>query len=312
MRALYDRIVLAAGTQHTVLVRGESGTGKELVARAIHYASARRDRPLFTINCTSLSHSLIESELFGHRHGSFTGATEDRKGVFEEAHGSTLFLDEIGDMPVETQPKFLRAIELKEFKRIGENMPRTSDVRIVAATNQNLLALVEEGHFREDLFARLEVITLNLPPLRERPEDIPILVEHFMGTLFPPGAESARPRVTEAALHKLMEYHWPRNVRELEHVLTQSSLFSTDGVLDAEHIQLAPGTKPKAGGDWFETYVAGLSLREAREKLEHDLVRRALRESGGNMTRAAEILGMQRPNLYRKMHELGIEPESTA
>jgi len=312
MRALYDRIVLAAGTHHTVMVRGESGTGKELVARAIHYASARRDRPLFTINCTSLSHSLIESELFGHRHGSFTGATEDRKGVFEEAHGSTLFLDEIGDMPLETQPKFLRAIELKEFKRIGENMARTSDVRIVAATNQNLLALVEEGRFRDDLYARLEVITLILPPLRERPEDIPLLVEHFMGTLFPAGGERDRPRITEAALRRLMEYSWPRNVRELEHVLTQASLFSTDGVLDAEHIQLAPAAKPKGSGDWFESYVQGVSLREAREKLEHDLVRRALRESGGNMTRAAEMLGMQRPNLYRKMHELGIEPESNS
>ena len=143
MRAVFDRIVLAAGTNHTVLVRGESGTGKELVARAIHYASTRHNRPLFTINCTSLSQSLIESELFGHRHGSFTGATEDRRGIFEEANGSTLFLDEIGDMPLETQPKLLRAIELKEYKRIGENVARTSDVRIVAATNQNLLAAVE-------------------------------------------------------------------------------------------------------------------------------------------------------------------------
>ena len=309
MRALFDRIVLAAGTHHTVLVRGESGTGKELVARAIHYTSARRDRPLFTINCTSLSHSLIESELFGHRHGSFTGATEDRKGVFEEANGSTLFLDEIGDMPPETQPKFLRAVELKEFKRIGENMPRTSDVRIVAATNQNLLALVKEGRFREDLYARLEVITLILPPLRERIEDIPLLVDHFLAKLFPAG-ERAGPRVTEAALNKLMKYSWPRNVRELEHALTQATLFSTDGVLDAGHIQLEPAGKSQATGDWFDSYVHGISLREAREKLERDLVRRALRESAGNMTRAAETLGMQRPNLYRKMHELGIEPES--
>jgi DNA-binding NtrC family response regulator len=289
-------------------VRGESGTGKELVARAIHYNSARRERPLFTINCTSLSHSLIESELFGHRHGSFTGATEDRKGLFEEANGSTLFLDEIGDMPLETQPKLLRAIELKEFKRIGENSPRTSDVRIVAATNQNLLSAVEEGRFREDLYARLEVVTIVLPPLRERKEDIPVLVEHFLDKLYP---EGRRPRVSELALARLQEHSWPRNVRELENVLTQASLFATEGVLEADHLQLA-AAKPSQSGDWFESYVQGLSMREARDKIERDLVRRALRDAAGNMTHAAERLGMQRPNLYRKMRELGIDPESTA
>jgi DNA-binding NtrC family response regulator len=304
MRALFDRLVLAAGTNHTILVRGESGTGKELVARAIHYNSARRNRPMFTINCTSLSQSLIESELFGHRHGSFTGATEDRRGVFEEANGSTLFLDEIGDMPLETQPKLLRAIELKEYKRIGENVGRTSDVRIVAATNQNLLAAVEEGRFREDLYARLDVVTLVLPPLRERPGDIPLLVEHFLSKLYPNGD---RPRVTEAAIAKLQQHSWPRNVRELENVLVQASLFARDGVLDADHVTIAaPGTG--AGGDWLERYAHGLSLREARDKLERDMVRRALRDAAGNMTHAAERLGMQRPNLYRKMRELGLEP----
>ncbi len=308
MRAVFDRIVLAAGTNHTVLVRGESGTGKELVARAIHYASARRDRPLFTINCTSLSHALIESELFGHKHGSFTGATEDRRGIFEEANGSTLFLDEIGDMPLDTQPKLLRAIELREYKRIGENLARTTDVRIVAATNQNLLSAVEEGRFREDLFARLDVITIALPPLRERKEDIPILVEHCLQKLYPDGG---KPRVTEAALAKLMEHSWPRNVRELENVLTQASLFARDGVLDSTHLQLNAPAAASKGGDWLDHYVHGLALREARDKLERDMVRKALRDAGGNMTHAAERLGMQRPNLYRKMRELGIDPDST-
>jgi DNA-binding NtrC family response regulator len=309
MRALFDRIVLCANTNLTVLVRGESGTGKELVARAIHYSSPRRERPMFTINCTSLSHALIESELFGHRHGSFTGASEDRKGLFEEANGSTLFLDEIGDMPLETQPKLLRAIELKEFKRIGENTAHTSDVRIVAATNQNLLGLVEEGRFREDLYARLEVVTLVLPPLRERLEDIPLLVEHFLHKLFEEGHPGC-PRITEDALRKLQAYSWPRNVRELESVLTQACLFSQDGVLDADHIQLTPTAPGRAVGEWLDAYAHGLSLREAREKLERDLVRRALRDARGNMTRAAEALGMQRPNLYRKLRELGIEPEA--
>jgi len=304
MRNVFDRIVLAAGTNHTVLVRGESGTGKELVARAIHYNSTRRNRPLFTINCTSLSQSLIESELFGHRHGSFTGATEDRRGIFEEANGSTLFLDEIGDMPLETQPKLLRAIELKEYKRIGENVARTSDVRIVAATNQNLLAAVDEGRFREDLYARLDVVTIVLPPLRERPGDIPLLVEHFLAKLYPNGD---RPRVTEAALAKLKQHTWPRNVRELENVLVQASLFAREGVLDADHITLSTPSQ-LGGGDVIERYTHGLSLREARDKLERDLVRKALRDAAGNMTHAAERLGMQRPNLYRKMRELGLEP----
>jgi len=307
MRQLFDRIVLAASTNHTVLIRGESGTGKELVARAIHYNSTRRGRPLFTINCTSLSHSLIESELFGHRHGSFTGANEDRKGIFEEANGSTLFLDEIGDMPLETQPKLLRAIELKEYKRIGENVSRTSDVRIVVATNQNLLALVEEGRFREDLYARLDVLTILLPPLRERPEDVPLLVEHFLQKLYP---ENNRPRVTEAALAKLQSYSWPRNVRELENVLTQASLFATDGLLDAEHLRLEAAASASKTGDWLGAYAHGLTLREARDKIERDLVLRALRDANGNMTHAAERLGIQRPNLYRKMKELGIEPEA--
>jgi DNA-binding NtrC family response regulator len=309
MRQLFDRIVLAASTNHTVLIRGESGTGKELVARAIHYNSSRRERPLFTINCTSLSHSLIESELFGHRHGSFTGASEDRKGVFEEANGSTLFLDEIGDMPLETQPKLLRAIELKEYKRIGENVSRTSDVRIVVATNQNLLGLVDEGRFREDLYARLDVLAIVLPPLRERREDIPLLVEHFLSRLY---SDGPAPRVTEAALAKLQEHSWPRNVRELENVLTQASLFATNEMLDAEHIQLASAAAASKTGDWLGAYSQGLSLREVRDKLERDLVKRALRESNGNMTHAAERLGMQRPNLYRKMRELGIEPESSS
>ena len=310
MRALFDRIARVAGTNHTVLVRGESGTGKELVARAIHYSSPRRQRPLFTINCTSLSHSLIESELFGHRHGSFTGASEDRKGVFDEANGSTLFLDEIGDMPLETQPKLLRAIELKEFKRIGENVARTSDVRIVAASNQDLLALVDEGRFREDLYARLEVLTLVLPPLRERREDIPLLVEHFLDKLCK-GEGGGRPQLTEAALAKLVNYSWPRNVRELEHVLTEACLFASGEVIDADRIQVAQSGPARAVGDWLGAYTHGLTLREAREKLERDLVRTALRQAQGNMTRAAEILGMQRPNLYRKMRECGIEPESS-
>ena len=307
MRELFDRIGIVAHTNHTVLVRGESGTGKELVARAIHYNSPRRDRPLFTINCTALSHQLIESELFGHRKGSFTGATEDRKGVFEEAHGSTLFLDEIGDLPLETQPKLLRAIEQKEFKRIGENVARNSNVRIVAATNHDLLALVEEGHFREDLYARLEVITLTLPPLRERREDIPLLAKHFLNKLCAE-EEHPCPKLSEAALVKLQEYTWPRNVRELENMLTQALIFCSGPEILPEHLKMAPVPSQAAGEEWLVQYAQNLSLREAKEKMERDLVKRALRESGGNISRAAEMLGMQRPNLYRKMREFGLHP----
>ena len=305
MQELGNRIALAAATNHTVLVRGESGTGKELVARAIHYNSPRRDRPMFTINCTALSHQLIESELFGHRRGSFTGATEDRKGLLEEAHGSTLFLDEIGDLPIETQPKLLRAIELKEFKRIGENVARNSDVRIVAATNHDLLALVEDGRFREDLYARLEVVTLTLPPLRERREDIPLLVEHFMRKLAKENGRNV-PRLTAEALARLQAYSWPRNVRELENVLTQAVLFCGGSEILPQHLPLGAGTPEAKTREWLEAYTQGLSLRESKEKLERDLLQRALTASGGNITRAAEQLGMQRPNLYRKMREFGL------
>jgi DNA-binding NtrC family response regulator len=309
MRELFDRIALVAPTNHTVLVRGESGTGKELVARAIHYNSKRRDRPLFTINCTALSEQLIESELFGHRKGSFTGASEDRKGVFEEAHGSTLFLDEIGDLPMETQPKMLRAIEQKEYKRVGENTARQSNVRIVAATNHDLLSLVEEGRFREDLYARLEVITLTLPPLRERREDIPLLVQHFVRKL---GEQEERecPNPSEEALIKLQEYAWPRNVRELENVLTQALLFCDGPELKPEQIQLASSSSHAAVREWLESYTQNLTLRESKEKLERDLVKRALAASEGNISRAAEKLGMQRPNLYRKMREFGLRPNT--
>jgi DNA-binding NtrC family response regulator len=306
MQDLFNRIALVAATHHTVLIRGESGTGKELVARAIHYNSDRRDRALFTINCTALSSQLIESELFGHRRGSFTGATEDRKGLFEEAAGSTIFLDEIGDLPLETQPKLLRAIELKEYKRVGENASRTADVRVVAATNRDLLELVEEGSFREDLYARLEVITLTLPPLRERKEDIPLLVQHFVQKVC---AHEKRqpPVVSEQALALLKEYPWPRNVRELENVLTQAILFNGDGTLEPQHLQLSGAGAQQGMRDWLTSYTEGLSLRESKEKLERDLVQRALDASKGNISRAAEALGMQRPNLYRKLREFGLE-----
>jgi DNA-binding NtrC family response regulator len=310
MQELFDRIVQAAPKNHTVLVRGESGTGKELVARAIHYNSSRRERPLYTINCTALSHQLIESELFGHKRGSFTGATEDRKGLFEEAHGSTLFLDEIGDLPLETQPKLLRAIEQKEFKRVGENAARHTNVRIVAATNHDLLALVEEGRFREDLYARLEVITLTLPPLRERREDIPLLVQHFLKKLCEEEDKRPCPKLTEAALEKLQEYSWPRNVRELENVMTQALLFCDRNTLGPGHIRLEGSRSHAANREWLESYTHDLTLRESKEKLERDLVQRALSESGGNISRAAEKLGMQRPNLYRKMREFGLRPET--
>jgi DNA-binding NtrC family response regulator len=310
MRELFERIAMVAPTNHTVMVRGESGTGKELVARAVHYNSPRRGRTPFTVNCTALSHQLIESELFGHRKGSFTGATEDRKGLFEEAHGSTLFLDEIGDLPLETQPKLLRAIEQKEYKRVGENTPRYSDVRIVAATNHDLLALVDEGQFREDLYARLEVITLVLPPLRERREDIPLLVQHFMKKLCQDLGRDC-PKISEEAVKRLQEHSWPRNVRELENVLTQALLFCQGDTLRPEHLQLSATSAAIAAEEWLLQYTGGLSLREAKERLERDLVKRALADSGGNISRAAEKLGMQRPNLYRKMREFGLrgDPE---
>ena len=231
-RELLDRIRLVAGTSATVLITGETGTGKELVARAIHNLSPRRDRPLVKVNCAAISAGLVESELFGHVKGAFTGATERRVGRFEHAHGGTLFLDEITELPLESQSKLLRVLQEQEFEPVGSNRTVKVDVRVLAATNRNLAEAVREGRFRMDLYYRLLVIPVDVPPLRERREDIPALAAHFVARLARQFGRRVK-RISEATMRQLMAYDWPGNVRELENFLARAVVLSPGEVLDA-------------------------------------------------------------------------------
>src|SRR5713101_1968779 len=310
MRRLFETIDKIADTDVTVLIRGGSGTGKELVANALHYRSPRRTKPLVKMNCAALSQELVESELFGHEKGAFTGAIARREGKFEAADGGTLFLDEVGDMPLETQAKLLRAIQEKEFERVGGNAPIRVDVRLLAATNQDLEAAVRTGRFREDLYYRLRVVELVIPSLAERPEDIPLLVEHFRKEAAQRFARDPK-ALTDEALRACVTHEWRGNVRELRSAVEQALL-------------LAPG--PEIGpADLFgrpavsETASPGAlpaSFREAKERMvegfERDFLRQALRRHGGNITKAAEEVGMHRQNLQQKMRELGLTAEDAA
>jgi DNA-binding NtrC family response regulator len=303
MRRLFETIDRVADTDITVLIRGQSGTGKELVANALHYRSPRRARQLVKMNCAALSRELVESELFGHERGAFTGAIARREGKFEAADGGTLFLDEVGDMPLETQAKLLRALQEKEFERVGGNAPIRVDVRVIAATNQDLEAAVAAGRFREDLYYRLRVVELVIPPLAERRDDIPLLAEHFL-------CEAARrfnrepKRLDADALRACLGHPWKGNVRELRSALERALLLApgpeiTTADLFASHT--APEALPAA---------APASFREAKEHVvatfERDFLRQALVRHGGNITRAAEEIGMHRQNLQQKMRELGL------
>jgi DNA-binding NtrC family response regulator len=311
MQRLFATIEKVADTDVTVLIRGASGTGKELVAAALHYGSPRRSRALVKMNCAALSRELVESELFGHERGAFTGATSRREGKFEAADGGTLFLDEVGDMPIETQAKLLRAIQEKEFERVGGNEPIKVDVRLIAATNQDLEALVERGSFREDLYYRLRVVELVIPPLAERWEDIPLLVDHFLKHAAARFRRSVKP-LTADALRACMQHEWKGNVRELRSAVEQALLLAsgaeitTDDLFGAEAQTAAPIQSPVEGGP-------SLSFREAKEQaissFERDFLLRALRRNRGNITRAAEEVGMYRQSFQQKMRDLEITVE---
>ena len=306
MRRVFSVIERVADTDVTVLVRGESGTGKELVANALHYRSPRRTKPLVRMNCAALSRELVESELFGHERGAFTGAHARREGKFEAAHGGTLFLDEVGDMPLETQAKLLRAIQEKAFERVGGNHEIAVDVRVVAATNQDLEAGVRTGKFREDLYYRLKVVEILVPPLRERRSDLPLLIDHCLKSAAERFGRPVKPLAADA-LRACIENPWPGNVRELRAALEQALL-------------LAPGPEI-ARADLFPNLAPVLpaasvtdgtvSFRDAKERLvadfEREFLSQALRRHGGNITRAAEEVGMYRQNFQQKMRELGID-----
>jgi DNA-binding NtrC family response regulator len=300
MRRVFETIDRVADTDVTVLIRGESGTGKELVANALHWRSPRRTKPMIAMNCAALSRELVESELFGHERGAFTGALARREGKFEAADGGTLLLDEVGDMPLETQAKLLRAIQEKEFQRVGGNQSIRVDVRLIAATNHDLEAAVAGGRFREDLYYRLRVVEIQIPPLHERCEDIPLLIDYFLAD----AAERfkrAPKALTPDALHACVTHRWKGNVRELRSAMEQALLLSAGPELTTTDLL---GAANDGGGP------APTSFRDAKERavqgFERDFLLQALRRHGGNITKAAEEVGMYRQNFQQKMRELGI------
>jgi two-component system, NtrC family, response regulator AtoC len=288
----------------TVLINGESGTGKELVAALIHESGPRARAPFVAVNCGAIPEHLLESELFGHARGAFTGAVEQRSGLFEEADGGTLFLDEIGELPVALQVKLLRALQEGEVRRIGDNTPRIVDVRVVAATARDLEAEVKAGRFRADLFYRVNVVRIQLPPLRERREDIPELVQHFVG-VFNKRLKLAIGSVSPAAMRLLMEYPWPGNVRELENVVERAMVLADGAKVDVEHLPVtvrSPGSVATVHDEDLD-----LSVKRRTEALERDLIARALRQTDGNRTHAARLLDLSHRALLYKIKEYGLE-----
>jgi two-component system, NtrC family, response regulator PilR len=305
MEQLREMIERVARSQAPVHIYGESGTGKELVAHLIHEAGARRDAPFVPVNCGAIPTELMESELFGHRRGSFTGAVADKQGLIQSAEGGTLFLDEIADLPLHMQVKLLRVIQEKCVRPVGDSREMPTDVRILSATHKNLAQLVAEGKFREDLFYRVNVIEIRVPPVRERLEDIDELVDSIINRL---GRQIGNRslRVTEAASRALREYHFPGNVRELENVLERAATLCVGGVIDVGDLQLRP--KVAATEVAIQSSVApGERLGDALEDIERDAIVRALEQTRYNKTKAAQLLGMTFRSLRYRIKKLGIE-----
>jgi transcriptional regulator with PAS, ATPase and Fis domain len=302
MQEVFATIERVAPTRATVLLAGESGVGKDLIARAIHFHSPRKDKPLVKINCTAIPENLMESELFGYEKGAFTGAQTSKPGKFEQADLGTVFLDEIGDVPAAIQVKLLRVLQEREFERLGSNVTRHIDIRLVAATNQDLRAALEQGTFREDLYYRLNVVPINIPPLRERKQDIPFLANHFVRKLAPDTGCSVE-SITDAAMEKLMGYHWPGNVRELENVIERSLVMATGTKLDVADIKLedAPRARQQSGDTHF--LPDGLTL----DQYEQDIIREALKRADGNKSQAARLLGLTRNALRYRLTQMGLE-----
>jgi two-component system, NtrC family, response regulator AtoC len=306
MQDIYAKIEQVADSRTTVLIAGESGTGKELVAKALHYNSSRRDRPFVALNCAALPETLIESELFGHEKGSFTDATARRVGHFELAHTGTLFLDEIGDLSAVTQAKLLRVIQEREFTRIGGVQPIKVDVRIVAATNRNLDELVRKGQFREDLYYRINVISLYLPPLRERSEDISLLAKHFLEKRL---EEEKRPTIEfgKEALELLSRYSWPGNVRELENFVEQAFIWSQHATeITPEHLPTSIKSGSRSTSLRDDTLAGRMSLEKAVMEFEREIILDALKRTNYVQTHSANLLGISRRMLKYRMDSLGI------
>ncbi len=308
MQRVFDVVRKVADTDLTVLIRGASGTGKELVANAVHWRSPRRTKPFVKVNCAAFARDLVESELFGHERGAFTGATSVREGKFEVADGGTLLLDEIGDMPLETQAKILRVLQEREFERVGGNRTVKVDVRVLAATNQDLDARVRDGRFREDLYYRLNVVTVALPGLAERPEDLPLLIERFLGAA---AARLRRPprALAPAAYRALLGHPWPGNVRELEHAIEQAVALASGDEITCDDLPAA--LRPAAVAVERE---GPTTFRDAKQRVVEDFERGfigdALARHQGNISKAAEEMGMYRQQLQQKLTEYGIDADA--
>jgi two-component system nitrogen regulation response regulator NtrX len=308
MERVREMIARVAPTDARVLITGESGTGKELVASAIHFGSPRRDRPFVRVNCAAIPRDLVESEMFGHEKGAFTGATDRRIGRFELAHTGTLFLDEVGDLGAEAQAKLLRAIEAREIERVGGGKPIRVDVRIVSATNRDLRRAVGESGFREDLLFRLNVIPIEVPPLRERPDDIPALVTHF-STLHRARTGRRPPQWTAGALSLLAQYRWPGNVRELANIVERLAILHAGADVDERDVRAVlplDGGARRAEAPLPDPTLLESSLTDTLDGHERTLIVRALSAAGGNVAEASRRLKTDRANLYRRMRRLGI------
>jgi DNA-binding NtrC family response regulator len=299
MIEVYKRVGQLAANRVNALIRGETGTGKGIVARTIHYNSAEATQPFISVNCTALPETLLESELFGHVRGAFTGAVSDRRGRFALAGRGTVFLDEVGDTSPEFQAKLLKVIEEREYYPVGADRPERTEARVIAATHRDLEREIEAGRFRSDLYYRLRIVELMLPALRERPSDIPLLARHFVHKASVEFHHS-EPRVSEDALAALLRHDWPGNVRELENCLMRAFVLASGGVIRPEHLGLASRERDPAEG--FPTL----------EALEGEHLARALALTGGNRTRAAEILGVSKPRLYRMMERHGVTSPSSS
>ena len=305
MRALMSLIMKVSPTDSTVLILGESGTGKELVATSIYDQGLRKDKPFIKLNCAAIPEELLESELFGHEKGAFTGATAFKPGKFDMANGGTIFLDEIGDMPLNLQSKILRIIQEREFYRVGGSKTIKVNVRFIASTNKNLETMVKEGHFREDLYYRLNVFTLHLPPLRERREDIPALVEHFLGK------SAGEVGITSAALQLLMAYSWPGNVRELQNVIERASVICEDGHIEPSHLPVhISGAFEKSNAPNTPSLPSGMSLDNRLAEIEKNMIMEALRQTGGVQVRATELLGINQRSLWHRIKKHNIDVKS--
>jgi two-component system response regulator PilR (NtrC family) len=306
MQRVYDLMAQVAATRTSVLVCGESGTGKELVARGIHELSERRERAFVAVNCGAIPENLLESELFGHVKGSFTGAVSNKPGLFEVAHGGTLFLDEVGELPQSLQVKLLRALQEKQVRRVGGNSDTSVDVRIVTATNRDLHADAQAGRFREDLYYRLNVIQITLPPLRERMEDVPLLAQHFLEKF---AREQGRPacRLSDAALQRMLGYEFPGNVRELENTIERAVALCRGERIEPDLLPSALLAPREAASAAPQLPAAGVSLDELMEAYERDLLLAALARAGGVKKRAAQLLGITFRSLRYRLEKLGVD-----